>query len=135
MSTMLPIHTSDIKLDLGPGRHRDLPQIYKTASHPLVENWEGNIYFYIQDLSEEGMRRSGELEKVLRIPHGPESRALEEGGQSSHFIKAYNNPCCLGFPKLIEGDVVFARGLQAPSSGELDAVVCWVTGRYVMEGR
>ena len=34
----------------------------------------------------------------------------------------------LGFLKLQEGDVVFVRGSQAPSTGEGDAVVCWVTG-------
>jgi hypothetical protein len=28
--------------------------------------------------------------------------------------------------------VVFVRGSRAPSTGEEDAVVCWVTGGYVM---
>jgi hypothetical protein len=28
----------------------------------------------------------------------------------------------------MEGDVVFVRGSKAPSTGEEDAVVCWVTG-------
>ena len=34
-----------------------------------------------------------------------------------------------GFLKLLEGDVVFVCGSQAPNNGEADAVVCWVTGR------
>ena len=114
---------------LGPGCHPDLPQMCQTMTHPLVGNLESNIYFYIQGLSEARMRQSRELEKVLCISHGPESHTLDEGGQSPHIIKVYNNLCHQGFLKLLEGDVVLARGSQAPSSGEADAIICWVTGR------
>ena len=33
----------DIKVDLCPGYHPDLLQIYWTTQHSLVENWEENI--------------------------------------------------------------------------------------------
>jgi hypothetical protein len=79
LSTMLPILPGDIKVDLGQGRHPDLPQIFQTPSHPLWKS-EGNIYYYLQDLSGTGMKRSADLERCLRIPHGPETQALDEGG-------------------------------------------------------
>lgn len=88
---MHPIGPEDIKVDLGPGRHPDLPEIYRTPRHPLVENWKGRIFYYLQDLSEAGLRRSGELEKRLRIPHGPESQALEEGEHIRILDSATNN--------------------------------------------
>jgi hypothetical protein len=70
----------DNKVDLGPGRHPDLPQIYRSATHPLWNSGsEGNVYYFLQDLSEAGMRQSGEVEKRLRIPQGSESRALDQG--------------------------------------------------------
>ena len=75
---MLPILPGDIKVDLGPGRLPELPDIYRTPHHPLWKS-EGNIYYFFQDLSEAGMKRSGELERRLRIPHGPESRAVDKG--------------------------------------------------------
>jgi hypothetical protein len=77
---MLPTLPQDIKVDLGPGHHPDLPQIYQMPTHPLVGKSEGKIYYFIQDLSETGMRQSGELEKGLRIPHEPESQAVDGGG-------------------------------------------------------
>jgi hypothetical protein len=74
------IRENDILMDL-PGRHPDLPQLYRTESHPLVPNKsDGNIYFYVQDLSKAAMKKCCELEKRLRIPHGPESLAIKRGG-------------------------------------------------------
>jgi hypothetical protein len=71
---------SDSKVDLGPGCHPDLPQIYRLAMHPLWNSEsKGNIYYFIQDLSEAGIRQSGEVEKRLRILHGSESQALDQG--------------------------------------------------------
>jgi hypothetical protein len=84
---MLPILPGDIKVDLGPGRHPDLPEIFQTTTHPLWKS-EGNIYYYIQDLSEAGMRRSADLERRLRIPQGPETKALDEG--RCHGFKVWN---------------------------------------------
>jgi hypothetical protein len=76
---MPPILQSDILMDLGPNHHPDLPPIYKTITHPLWNKKDGNIYYYIQDLTMAGMRKSSELEKRLCIPHGPESLALKKG--------------------------------------------------------
>ena len=137
MPPALPIQKvpqDDILVDLGSRRHKDLPKIYKTKTHPLWNNLEGNIYYFIQDLSKTGMRRSSELERHLHIPHGPEALAQEKGGvlfQVTVLGKVIS--WCLGFLKLQEGDVVFVRGSNASSTGEEDAVVCWVTGSYVMD--
>lgn len=74
------IGKDDILVDLGPNRHPDLPKIYKTKSHPLWNKAaEGNIYYYIQDLSKAGLMKSLKLEHSLCIPHGPEQMAIKMG--------------------------------------------------------
>ena len=85
---MLPILPGDIKVELGPGRHPDLPQIFRTPTHPLWKS-KGNIYYYIQDLSVTGMKRSADLERSLGIPHGPETQALDEGGRHKPDIRVF----------------------------------------------
>jgi hypothetical protein len=80
MPPALVVLPNDIPVDLGPGRHPDLPKIYRTETHPLWNKSYGNIYYFIQDLSKEGMMKSNELEKTLRIPQGPESKATKKGG-------------------------------------------------------
>ena len=81
---MPPILYGDTAMDLGPNRHPQLPTIYKTPSHPLWPSEKGSIYYFFQDLSRAGMMKTFELEKRLRIPHGPESQALDEGEYRQH---------------------------------------------------
>lgn len=80
LSVLKNVLKDDIPVDLGPERHCDLPKMYKTKTHPLWNKSDGNIYYFIQDLSKAGMSRSSELEKHLRIPHGPETTAIKKGG-------------------------------------------------------
>jgi len=68
----------------------------------------------------------------LRIPHGPETVAIERG--ESNWYREASEPTNLhsiGFLKLKEDDIVFVRASTAPASGEDDVAVCWVTGGYV----
>jgi len=74
----LPIGRDDIRLDLGPGRNQDLPTIYKTTSHPK-KSGPGNIYYFIQELSKPALQKALDTENRLRIPHGTEQLAIDQG--------------------------------------------------------
>jgi hypothetical protein len=78
----LPIGHDDIRLDLGPGRDRDLPTIYKTTLHPK-KSGPGNIYYFIQELSKTALQKALDTENRLHIPHGTEQRAIDQGGLGS----------------------------------------------------
>lgn len=77
-STMIkPIGVGDIALNVR-GRPDKLPTIYKAKNHP--HRRIGNVFYYIQDVSPEGMKQSFEIEESMQIPHGPPelARALGE---------------------------------------------------------
>jgi hypothetical protein len=72
-----PIGVGDIALNIR-GRPDKLPTIYKAKSHP--QRGTGNIFYYIQDVSPEGMEQAFKIEESMQIPHGPAelARALGE---------------------------------------------------------
>jgi len=72
-----PIGPNDVLLCI-KGRPSKLPRIYKSANHP--QRKEGNVYYYIQDVSPAGMQRAFDIENEMEIPHGPAevARALGE---------------------------------------------------------
>jgi len=79
LAMTLPIGPNDILVGFGPAREAlGLPDIYKTPSHPK-KSGRGSIYYFIQDLSKAALAAAEELENRLRIPHGPESVAIEMG--------------------------------------------------------
>lgn len=72
-----PIGRNDVPLRI-KGRPSKLPRIYKSANHP--QRKEGNVYYYIQDVSPAVMQRAFDIENEMVIPHGPAelARALGE---------------------------------------------------------
>jgi len=123
-----PIGKDDVLVDLGI-RQYSLPPMYKAASHPKKTNTLGDAYYYLQDTTKEGLEKTAKLEKVIKIPRGPEKKALALG---RYYILAWqvaqSYPQSIGFMKLKEGDHVFCRSLSAPADGSRDSTVCWVTG-------
>lgn len=128
----LPIGPNDRLVEFAPAREAaGLPPIYQTPSHPK-KTGPGSIYYYIQELSKPALTKAMVVENKLRIPHGPETVAIERGEPSwDQEISEPINLHSIGFLKLEEDDIVFVRASTAPASGEDDVAVCWVTGGYV----
>jgi len=81
---VLPIGPNDTLIDLGPNRViAGLPRIYQTPSHPKKVE-QGRIFYYIQELSVPSLMIVMKLENKLRIPHGTETFAIEQGEQHGH---------------------------------------------------
>jgi len=71
-----PIGLKDVVLSIR-GRPDFLPRIYKAKNHP--QRGSGNVFYYVQDVSPEGMKLAFEIEERMQIPHGPAELARKLG--------------------------------------------------------
>lgn len=77
-SLNLPIGRGDTPVALNPSRDPELPVIYKASQHPHLRK-NGNVYYYIQDLSKDGLERTLKLENRMKIPQGSHKAAVDAG--------------------------------------------------------
>lgn len=76
----LPIGDGDEKINFPPDRPACLPDMYMCRSHPLYTHRGGRAFYYIQDGSPEGMKRTAIVEhSEMDVPSGDEANALRLG--------------------------------------------------------
>lgn len=128
----LPVGDGDELVAFPPERPECLPNIYRAVDHPLHAG-NGRAFYYIQDGSPEGMKRTTLIEhNEMSVPSGGESDALGAGKEHLYRTFPLLTCGCIGFLKLLPGDAVFSRLAESSPSGLDDVAVCWLNDRYAL---
>ncbi|KAF9521989.1 hypothetical protein CPB83DRAFT_900047 [Crepidotus variabilis] len=77
-SRPIPIRPGNSLVQLNANCDKALPDIYLALKHPFQRRHR-KVYFYIQDLSKAGLRRTLDLENRLKIPHGSHQDTINAG--------------------------------------------------------
>lgn len=112
------------------GRHAYL---YVVPNHPLDQRstpFNGRSIVFIQDTSENGIKRMKEFESTLKVPLGPDRNVEKLGKYFSSFCKSLIYGYS-GLFKLLENDLIFARELEGTQNPLDDVLTAFVGDGYV----
>jgi len=117
-----------------PARDARFPYLYQVDKHPLVKDSPAvkRILVYVQDTTDEGLKRMFDFEEKLYVPLGPDCTMDDLGVYKFKppYLILYSNEI-VGLFDLSDGTVIFARARGSVST-EDDVIWVWNFLGYVL---